>query len=294
MAAEQRGIRWRLGVAPPGLEFLRLGAEDAPPLVYFPGLIDASFSPKEILRRRLRLFGEWTHGRAVYVISRRRPLPPGWTIAQMAGDYAEAIHWVLGDEGRREPDGNARIDVAGASFGGCVAMQYALDHGGRLRRLVLQQVAARGDPHRQREAREWITHLEAGKYLPFARAVLHQSYPRRPRWLNDFTALASYPLMLRGDFRRRCADLAGSLRALDGYDVMDRLGEIPVPTLVVGGARDEMVPAPLVHQTAAALPAGQLHLFPEGSHSVQVEYTRAYARCLREFLDAEDPAALAG
>lgn len=289
MAAVNQRVPWRLGTAPPGLEWLCLGEEGLPPLAYFPGLIDATFSPREILRRRLRLFGPWTRTRRVWVLSRRRPLPSGWTLADMAADYAEAIRWVLAQEAR----GGAplpRLDVAGASFGGCVAMQFALDHGSLIRRLALQQVAARGDPHKQEEARAWIEALDAHRYLVFARAVVHQSYPRQPRWVNDLLALASYPMVLRKDFRRRCADLAASLRALDGYDAMARLHEVKVPTLLLAGARDEMVPAPLIRETARCLPNARLRLFAQGSHSVQVEYTQAYAEALLAFLDAPDPA----
>ncbi|MEO0972250.1 MAG: alpha/beta fold hydrolase [Pseudomonadota bacterium] len=271
-----------LGETPDGLEWLRLSTGDRPPLVYFPGLIDASFSPKELLKRRVKLFAPWCAWRTVYVVSRRRPLAPTWSMAHMAEDYARAVRWILDQEG----GGRSRIDVAGASFGGCVAMQFALDTPQLVRRLVLQQVAARGDPARQAQAREWIGQLDRNEYLTFARTVVRQSYPQRPRWVNDLVALATWPLVLGGQFERRCGDLAQSLRAIDGYDVMARLGEVRVPTLVIAGALDDMVPLALVRETAASLPHARLHVFEDAGHSAQVKHPHEYAQVMGDFLDA--------
>jgi pimeloyl-ACP methyl ester carboxylesterase len=277
-------VRASLGVAPPGLEFIRLQGAGDRVLVYFPGIVDATFSPKELVRRRERLFAPWLATRTLYIVSRRRPLPEGWSVVDMARDYAEAIEWI-GDTERVE---HGQIDVAGASFGGCVAMQFALDHAPLLRRLVLQQVAGRGDPEKQLLARDWMADLERGRYLSFARSLLNHNDAGQRRWLNDLIAIGSYP-MVRRDLDRRCADMAASLRAIDGFDVMARLPGIEAWTLVIGGQRDAMVPSPLMQETAAAIPRSLLVLFPDGSHSVQVEYTVEYGEALRQFLDATDP-----
>ncbi|MEM9386204.1 MAG: alpha/beta hydrolase [Pseudomonadota bacterium] len=273
-----------LGMTPSGLEYLRLQGAAAPTLVYFPGLIDATFSPKELIKRRQRLFGPWAASRTVYLLSRRRPIPEGWAMEQMAADYAQAVGWIIEQEGVVE----GRIDIAGASFGGCVAMQFALDHPHLVRRLVLQQCAARGDPAKQEEARRWMAQLDRGEYLAFARAVVHQSYPQRPRWFNDVLACTTWPAV-RVHLRRRCTDLARSLRAIDGYDVMERLRTVRTPTLVMAGALDELVPLTLARETARQLSHAQLHVFERGSHSVQVEHTQNYARVLADFLDSAAP-----
>ncbi|MEO0422809.1 MAG: alpha/beta hydrolase [Pseudomonadota bacterium] len=273
-----------LGQTPSGLEFLRLQGDEAKTLIYFPGLIDATFSPKELIKRRQKLFGPWAALRTVYILSRRRPIPEGWGMVQMAADYADAARWII----EQEHIVDERIDIAGASFGGCLAMQFALDHPQLLRRLVLQQCAARGDPAKQDEARGWTAQLERGEYLAFARAVVHQSYPQRARWLNDCLALTTWPAV-RVHLHRRCADLARSLRAIDGYDAMERLRTVRTPTLVMAGALDEMVPLALVRETTEQLPHAQLHVFEGAGHSVQVEQTQAYARVLAEFLDGPAP-----
>ena len=282
IANEDSHRRNHLGTTPGGLDFIRLQGNGDGVLLYLPGLIDATFEPRELVKRREKLFGPWLRGSTLYVVSRRRPIPAGWSIADMARDYAEAAEWIAATEGTA-PE---RIDVAGASFGGCIAMQYALDHPDRLRRLVLQQVAARGDPQKQEMARGWIDDLDRGRYLTVARSVAQQSYHSRPRVLTDLLALSTYPFVRR-NLKRRCADLAASLRALDGYDVMARLGEVRAATLVIGGARDQMVPEALIRETAATLPQCKLVLFPEGSHSVQVEHTQAYADALLDFLGTD-------
>jgi pimeloyl-ACP methyl ester carboxylesterase len=277
--ASPRG-RGALGACPNGLEFIRLQGDTDRVLVYFPGLIDATFEPKDLIKRRERLFGPWLSGCTLYVISRRRPLPDCWSIPAMAQDYAEAVPWIAAQEGQA----GAPLDIAGASFGGCIAMQFALDHPALVRRLVLQQVAARGCPEKQALARRWIRDLEQGRYLPVARSVVQHNYHGRPRLVTDLIALGSFPLVRR-DFRRRCNDLARSLRALDGYDAMDRLRGMRIPTLLLAGNRDQMVPEGLIRETAAAIPNCQLKMFENGSHNVQAEQPHAYAKALLDFLE---------
>jgi pimeloyl-ACP methyl ester carboxylesterase len=65
--------------------------------------------------------------------------------------------------------------------------------------------------------------------------------------------------------------------------VMDRLGEIQVPVLLVAGALDEKFTG-LVRQMAARLPAAEECVVPGAGHAVQVEAPAALAAAWEAFL----------
>lgn len=77
-------------------------------------------------------------GYAVWTVTRRRNMPPGHTVADMADDYADFIRGRLGGS----------VDVVlGTSYGGMIAMHLAAQHPGLVGSVVLA-----GDDRRRREA----------------------------------------------------------------------------------------------------------------------------------------------
>jgi L-proline amide hydrolase len=75
--------------------------------------------------------------------------------------------------------------------------------------------------------------------------------------------------------------------SLKGWSVVDRLGGIGVPTLVVAGRHDEATPevwAPFVER----IPDVTSHVFAESSHMPHVEEPEEFRRVVGEFLRAHD------
>ncbi|WP_333490264.1 alpha/beta fold hydrolase [Glycomyces luteolus] len=69
----------------------------------------------------------------VWWVQRRQGMASGTTMADIAGDYAVALHHQF-----RDP-----VDIVGSSTGGSAALQLAADHPGALRGMVLLSSAAR-------------------------------------------------------------------------------------------------------------------------------------------------------
>ena len=67
----------------------------------------------------------------VYLISRKRRLPSGYTTRDMAGDYARAFERSIGP-----------AHVLGLSLGALVAQHFAADHSGHVESLVIGVGAA--------------------------------------------------------------------------------------------------------------------------------------------------------
>ena len=72
----------------------------------------------------------------------------------------------------------------------------------------------------------------------------------------------------------------GTLR---DWDVTDRLGEIRVPTLILHGRYDEVVPA-CGETLRWGIRGSRLHIFEESSHSAHLEEPERYVSVLHEFL----------
>lgn len=163
--------------------------------------------------------------------------------------------------------------VGGHSMGGAVAMSMALDAPERVAGLVLVGTGARlrvapavlqatADPRASAEAAqvmaEWSLGARAGEAL------------RR-----EFAAgiEANAPGVVHGD-----------LTACNAFDVMERLGEIRVPTLVVCGGEDRLTPPKYAQFLRDRIPGAKLELVPEAGHMVMREAPVAVAVAVGAFL----------
>src|SRR5215831_235069 len=98
-----------------------------PPLVVFPGLARAPVTSAA----SFRLLAHATK-REVFVVDRPRGLARGGTMADLAAAHARAL----------EARFHHAVDLLGASTGGAIALQTAVDHPSRIRRLVVVASAA--------------------------------------------------------------------------------------------------------------------------------------------------------
>jgi proline-specific peptidase len=71
---------------------------------------------------------------------------------------------------------------------------------------------------------------------------------------------------------------------LKEWDVIDRLGELEVPTLITSGRHDECTPA-LVEPLARGIPGAEWVLFEESAHMPYLEETERYLEVVGGFLE---------
>ncbi|HEX7169291.1 MAG TPA: alpha/beta hydrolase, partial [Rubrobacter sp.] len=87
-------------------------------LVILPGITLDNEPPSRIAAWTYRLgFGRFAKNYTVYVINRRRGMPPGYTTQDMAADYAAVLEQELGPS-----------HIMGFSTGGSIAQYVAIDH----------------------------------------------------------------------------------------------------------------------------------------------------------------------
>ena len=204
------------------------------------------------------------------------------TIEQMADDAAVFCR-TLGIE---------RPVVLGHSFGGFVALHLALRHPDVVGSLILVDTAAssadmagamerleeRHGPE-VRAAAEPVFGGDAseGAMADFERLVA-PAYVHEPEKVGPVLETLG-----RSSFAREvAAHYFGNRAAL--YDVRDRLGEIRVPTLVMVGAKDWLIPPSASRVIAEGIPDAELIVIPEAGHFSFIERSEAYADAVRRFL----------
>jgi pimeloyl-ACP methyl ester carboxylesterase len=143
-----------------------------------------------------------------------------------------------------------RVIVVGESFGGAVALSYALARPERVQALVVLNSFPYFAPRiRLRLARNLLRLIPVGA-MAFVRrltaARLHSAHTHR----ND---IARFMELTRQMDRR---GYLNRLRMLEAYDVRPRLGEIRVPALFLASECDRLVPSVAQARLMARLVSG--------------------------------------
>lgn len=179
--------------------------------------------------------------------------------------------------------GIARAVVNGLSMGGYVAFAFWRRHPERVAALVLTCTRAAADSEAGRAGRyQSIVSIESHGVGPLADAMV-------PKLVTPAAAAdvrASVDAMVRRQPSRGVAD---ALRAMAARpDSTPNLAGIRVPTLVVAGADDVIVPAAEAATMAAAIPGAQFVTIPGAGHLANLEEPGAYNAALRAFLERVD------
>jgi len=207
-------------------------------------------------------------------------------------------------EALREKLGLERWAALGHSFGGHVALEYALRYPGSLSHLVLLDTG--GDSHwSQQNAAEVLARRGCSpKKVELVRRCFHGEFAPHEhvpmamrigaRALSPPQPVADCP---RGDPGRVAHEVPAAgvhlrqLPLVKGCTAMDRLGEITVPTLVMAGRNDGVFPPECQRELAAGIPNARLQLIDRAGHNPHSEQTAEVMAAIKHFLAADTPAA---
>jgi YbgC/YbaW family acyl-CoA thioester hydrolase len=174
--------------------------------------------------------------------------------------------------------------VCGMSMGGYVAFEFLRRHAERLRALVLVNTRAGPDDTDQRARRD-VTIARIRRDGPAF--LVDDMVPR---------LLAPASLQTQPDVVRQvramvagnpAAGLIAALAAMrDRPDARPLLPEIRVPTLVIAGSDDQLIPLAEARAMAEAIPGAQLAVIPDAGHLAPLEQSVNTSRVIREFLEA--------
>jgi len=191
--------------------------------------------------------------------------------------------WMLARLAARLLDklGVDRVDVMGASWGGALAQQFALQHPRRCRRLVLVATAqgALMVPPRLSVLRHFVTPRRHNDPA-LRRRIAGVIYGGRAR--SDPELMQSLEQVIKP--ASRYAYLLQQI-AIAGWTSVPWLPLLRQPTLILAGSDDPVIPLVNARLMAALIPGSKLHVIDDG-HLFVLSQPDETARLLREFLAA--------
>lgn len=183
-------------------------------------------------------------GYTIFIVTRRRHMPFGYTVADMADDYFHLITENLG--------GKADL-VVGESYGGMIAQYLAALHPQCLEHLALVATGSRLSSWSDEIDARLIAALEHGDMRGAAGIFSESLLPGRSmRALRRLLAPVLARRMVPTD------DVLIETRADLTYDARPVLPTIQVPVLLVCGDRDRFFTREIVEETAALIPGCKL------------------------------------
>jgi pimeloyl-ACP methyl ester carboxylesterase len=195
-----------------------------------------------------------------------------------------------------------RATVVGQSFGGGVALQLAYQHPERCERLVLVDSGGLG-----REV-SWMLRFMT---LPGSEYVMPVIFPafvrdwgdKLFRMVNDrgirlghLTEMwSAYASLAESENRRAFARTIRSVIDPGGQSVSaaDRLYlASPIPTLIIWGDRDDIIPVSHGYAAHQAMPDSRLVIIEGVGHFPQIEAPEQFVAALISFIESTEPAHL--
>lgn len=168
------------------------------------------------------------------------------------------------------------VHWAGASGGGIIGQYAALRFPERIKSLSLIATTAqfRGPAGNYDD---WLEPLDRGDQYEFLRRDSERRFgtdnPARTKWIID-------------ELCRTGADESAAMhRWVHGVNLIDRLGEISCPALIVTGARDTLTDLDDASILADRIPNSRKVILPDMPHNIAYTHPREVATAVRRFLD---------
>jgi pimeloyl-ACP methyl ester carboxylesterase len=185
--------------------------------------------------------------------------------------------------------------LVGNSMGGFVCTEAVIDEPSRFDRLVL--ISAAGISFAEAEGR----HARAlGRTVKAAAPFLagdRRVWLTRPRGRKlAFGQIFRNPNKLRPELLQeqgrvglQAPGFADGLSTVAGYDTRERLPEIEIPTLVVWGLNDRIVPVEAALGYHRLIPKSRLEIFERTGHLPMLERPQRFNPLLDEFIESSRP-----
>ncbi|MTI96928.1 MAG: alpha/beta hydrolase [Firmicutes bacterium] len=231
------------------------GTED---LVIIPGLGDGLRTVKGMAIVMATVFRSYGREHKVWLFSRKDKLEANMSTRDMARDLAEAMDQLDIKSAK----------VMGVSQGGMISQWLAVDFPQKVRKLAIVVSVSRQNETLQRVVNSWIEMAEQKRYGDLAVDTMLKTYSEKglKKWRPFFWLVK---MTGKPQSQERFLIQANSCLTHNAYP---ELSKIQCPTLVIGGAQDNIVGGEEVQkEMAEAISNSQLHIYPELGHGAYEE-----------------------
>ena len=201
--------------------------------------------------------------------------------------------WAADVEALRRWAGADQFVMGGGSYGGFIAMDYAIRHPHRLSALVLRDTS----PDHDNEAAAWDNAISSD------RVSVDQDKLRRinsgqvrdnadfedcwreilPLYDHDYDPSVVELRARNTTYRYETHNFAFAVNQ-PAYDIKDQLHRISCPVLVTVGRHDWITPVEASKRIASSVPDSRLVVFENSGHSPQVEEADLWLNTVADFL----------
>jgi pimeloyl-ACP methyl ester carboxylesterase len=192
-----------------------------------------------------------------------------------------------------------RTAVVGSSLGGLVSLRLALSQPSRVSALGLVASAGLGRkvtyalrslalPGSGKLAVAWGKRPPGAAQRALGRATLLFARPQNVplKWLKEQYRLARLP----GFVEAQLATIRAQVGLKGQREVLaDRLGQLEVPTIIVWGTHDRVLPYSQAKEAVSRIQEGALELISDCGHLPHVEQSDRFTPIVARFLDRQAP-----
>lgn len=177
-----------------------------------------------------------------------------------------------------------RLDIVGLSLGGMVALELALRNPGRIGRLIVaNSFPQTNSPAFKAMAQGWADVFESphGPVRRFEQnwpTLVSTAFQNSPEGLQTYQAWHGNAATSDG------ASLAQIARGITDFDVLERLGQLAAPTLLIAGSDDRMSLPHYSQAMAERIASGTCLEIPGAAHISNVDSSQVFNAHMLAFL----------
>ena len=173
--------------------------------------------------------------------------------------------------------------LLGISMGGAIAQEIALQAPDRVRTLTLAVTFHDSGTYARRLGEVWgarVNQISREQHIDELMLLNHsEEFFDNPDMV-EFVRTA----MLNNPHPQPPEAFCRQLAACARHDVRDRLGSLTMPTHVIGGERDILVPVWKQRDIAALIPGAKLTVLPGAPHGLSLERAEEFNAAVLEFV----------
>ena len=250
-------------------------------MIIFPGgpgnTVPSSFMIKNLYGE----FEPFTEEYSIYLVSRRKGQPKGYSTRDMSNDYAEIIRH----------DFNGHVDIIiGTSFGGLIAQHFAADHPELFDHMVIAIAAHRMSDIGRQIDYKFAELLSRGKTRNAIALIVDALSPAGITGITRYFNKIIFWLMggaLLGQMHDAYKnDVMVEAQAELDHEAKDSLARIQVPVLIICGTADVYFPKEYIEEMAGLIAGSSLKLYEGKGHRGALD-DEAFAKDIFEFTGRE-------
>ncbi|GAA0385736.1 alpha/beta hydrolase [Microbispora corallina] len=216
----------------------------------------------------------------------------GCGLSEGVPPYSHA-QWAADVDALREWAGADSIVVAGGSYGGFIAMEYAIAYPDRVRAMILRDTSPDWTNLKlahENARKQTRVELDWDNYERYWTGAIRDDADLKARWAEliplydfEYDPVETAARVEAGIYRHEAHNWCFQHNA-PVYDVKPRLPSVTCPTLVTVGRHDWVTPVSSSETIASLIPDARLVVFEKSGHSPQFEEAELFQRTMRDFL----------